>query len=275
MKEMTTNKERIAKLMGAEKYVIACAHLIPLPGATGYDREGGMKKIIKQALRDTQIFLDNGVTSIMFVNEADIPFYERLPIEGIAAFTSVVTTIVSQLNIKIPYGINSINDAGAGLCIANATGASFLRGNFAGVLASNQGIYISQACDLYRKKANLGMKQIDPPFFFHNLGNDHGHDLTERDPLSMAKSLAMDTYAQPHGWAISPEDLTMVQAVKKATPEFPVVACKSTNHENIKPLMEVFDGTIVASSMHEDGRLFAQVDPDRTKRFMDIFHSIK
>jgi predicted TIM-barrel enzyme len=39
--------------------------------------------------------------------------------------------------------------------------------------------------------------------------------------------------------------------------------------------MEVFDGTIVASSMHEDGKLFAQVDPDRTKRFMDIFHSIK
>ena len=153
---MTTNKERIAKLMGAEKYVIACAHLIPLPGSTGYDREGGMKKIVTRALRDTKIFLDNGVTSIMFVNEADIPFYERLPIEGIAAFTHVVTTVVSELNIKIPYGINSINDAGAGVRIALATGATFLRGNFAGVLASNQGIYTSQGCELYRKKSQFG-----------------------------------------------------------------------------------------------------------------------
>ncbi len=271
---MTTNKDRISKLMGAEKYVIACAHLIPLPGSTGYDREGGMKKIIARALRDTKIFLDNGVTSIMFVNEADIPFYERLPIEGVAAFTHVVTTVVKELNMKIPYGINSINDAGAGLCIALATGATFLRGNFAGVLASNQGIYTSQACDLYRKKANLGMKQEEPPYFFHNLGNDHGHDLTERDPLSMAKSLAMDIYAQPHGWAIAPDDLAMVESVKKATPDFPVVVCKSTNHDNLKSLMEVFDGTIVASSMHEDGKLFSQVDPDRTKRFMDIFRSV-
>ena len=272
---MTTNKERIAKLMGAEKYVIACAHFIPLPGATGYDREGGMKKVINRALRDTKILLDNGVTSIMFVNEADIPFYERIPGEGLAAFATVVNTVVNELNITLPYGINSINDAGAGLCIANATGATFLRGNFAGVLASNQGIYTTQACDLFRKKANLGMKQEEPPYFFHNLGSDHGADLTGRDPLSMAKSLAMDIYAQPHGWAMGPEDLDSVKAVKKATPEFPVVISKNTNHENLKPLMEIFDGTIVASSMHEDGKLFAQVDADRTKRFMDIFRTIK
>lgn len=271
---MKTNKERIAELMGAEKYVIACAHFIPLPGATGFDREGGMKKIIKRALRDTKILLENGVTSILFVNEADIPYYERLPGEGLAAFTTVVNTVVNQLDIKIPFGINSINDAGAGFCIANATGATFLRGNFAGVLASNVGIYTTQACDLYRKKSNLGMKQEEPPYFFHNLGNDHGTDLTGRDPLSMAKSLAMDIYAQPHGWAMAPDDLDMVRSVIKATPEFPVVISKSTNHDNLKSLMEIFDGTIVASCMHEDGKLFTQVDSDRTKRFMEIFRTI-
>jgi hypothetical protein len=271
---MQTHKQRIAELMGAEKYIIACAHFIPLPGATGYDRVGGMKKIIDRALRDTQILLDNGVTSILFVNEADIPFYERIPGEGLAAFTAVVNTVVSQLDIQIPYGINSINDAGAGFCIALATGATFLRGNFAGILASNQGIYTAQGCDLFRKKSNLGMEQNEPPYFFHNLGNDHGADLTGKNPLDMAKSLAMDIYAQPHGWAMAPEDLEMVKSVKAATPEYPVVISKSTNHENLKPLLEIFDGTIVASSLHEDGKLFAQVDPDRTKRFMDIFRSI-
>lgn len=54
---MTTNKERIAKLMGAEKYVIACAHLIPLPGATGYDREGGMVKRINKLCVTLKSFL--------------------------------------------------------------------------------------------------------------------------------------------------------------------------------------------------------------------------
>ena len=92
---MYTHKQRIAELMGAEKYVIACAHFIPLPGSTGYDRQGGMKKIIDRALRDTRILLDNGVTSILFVNEADIPFYERIPREGLAAFTAVVNTALT------------------------------------------------------------------------------------------------------------------------------------------------------------------------------------
>jgi len=271
---MLTNKKRIEKLMGSEKYIIACAHFIPLPGSPAYDREGGMKKIVKQALRDTKILLDNGVTSILFVNEADIPYYEHLPTEGVTAFTVVVKTVVNELDIKIPYGINSISDPTSGLCIANATGATFLRGTFAGVMANNPGLYITQACDLYRLKANLGMKQEDPPYFFHNLGSDHGYDLTGRDPLSQAKSLSHDVYAQPHGWAISPEDLDSVKAVKDATPDFPVVVSKSTNHENLKPLMEIFDGTIVASCMHEDGKLFSQVDPTRTKRFMDIFRSI-
>jgi membrane complex biogenesis BtpA family protein len=271
---MKSNKERISEMMGADKYVIACAHFIPLPGATGYDREGGMKKIIHRALRDTKILLDSGVTSILFVNEADIPFYERIPGEGLAAFTAVVNTVVSQLSINIPYGINSINDAGAGLCIALATGATFLRGNFAGILASNQGIYTAQGCDIFRKKANLGMQQEDPPYFFHNLGNDHGADLTGKDPLAMAKSLAIDIYAQPHGWAMAPDDLEMVKAVKAATPEFPVVISKSTNHDNLKPLLELFDGTIVASSLHEEGKLFGQVDAKRTQHFMDIFRSI-
>jgi len=271
---MTTNKERIAKLMGGEKYVIACAHLIALPGAPAYDRESGMKKIIKHALRDTKILLDNGVHSILFVNEADIPYYEHLPIEGIAAFTAVVNTVVNELDIKIPYGINSIFDASSGLAVANATGASFLRGNFAGVWATNYGLYVTQAPSFFRLKANLGMKQEDPPYFFHNIGGAVGADLTGKDALAQAKSIYADIHAQPHAWGIAPDDLDMVKAVKKATPDFPIVVAKSTKHENVKQLMEIYDGTIVASCMHEDGKLFAQIDPARAKRFMDIFRTL-
>lgn len=271
---MTTHRERIAGLMGAKKYIIACAHLLALPGAPAYDREGGVKKIINQVLRDTKILLDNGVTSVLFVNEADLPYKEHLSIEGVAVFTAVVNTVVSELEIKIPYGINCIADPTTGFSVALATGATFLRGNFAGVSATNQGIYTSHAVDLYRRKANLGMKQNDPPFFFHNLGSDHGHDMTERDSLGQAKSLKPDIHAQPHGWVMAPHNLDAVRAVKEATPEFPIIVAKSTKHETLKPWLEIFDGTIVASCLHEDGQLFAQVDPERTKRFMEIFRSI-
>lgn len=127
---------------------------------------------------------------------------------------------------------------------------------------------------MFRLKANLGRKQEDPPYLFNNIGNMAGYDLTGKDALAQAKSISMDIHAQPHAWAMAPDDLDLVKAVKKATPDFPIVIAKGTNHENVKQLMEVFDGTIMASCLHEDGKLFAQIDADRTKRFMDIFRTL-
>ena len=122
---------------------------------------------------------------------------------------------------------------------------------------------------------NLGMKQTDPPYFFHNIVGAVGADLTGKTALEQANSISKDIHAQPHAWGMAPDDLDKVREVKEATPDFPIVVAKSTNHDNLKTLMEVYDGTIVASCLHEGGKLFAQVDEDRTKRFMDIFHTIK
>ena len=271
---MTNYRKKIAKHMGAEKYVLACTHLIALPGAPSYDREGGMKKIINHALRDTKILLDNGVHSILFVNEADIPYLADLPTEGVAAFATVVNTVVSQLDIKVPYGINSIFDAAAGLAVANATGATFMRTTIFGVYATNYGIFSPKSPSLFRTRASLGYKQDEPPYFFNNIGNMAGYDLSGKDAVAQAKSIAADDYAQPHAFAMSPDNLDLVKSVKKAVPDFPLVIAKSTNHDNVKQFMEVFDGTIVASCLHEGGKLFAQIDADRTKRFMDIFRTI-
>ena len=271
---MTTYRELLAKHFGAEKYIIACAHLIGLPGSPAYDLEGGMDKIIKQALRDSKILLDNGVHSIMFVNEADIPYYANLPIEGVAAFATVVNTVVNELNIKIPYGINSIFDAKAGLAVAHATGATFMRGNFSGVMAAHFGLLLNQGPDFYRLKKNLGRNQFDPPYQLCNIGNMAGYNLTGQDEVAMALAMSHDTYAQPHAFAMAPDNLDKVKAVKEAVPEFPLVVAKGTNHDNVKQVMEVFDGTIMASCLHEDGKLFAQIDPERTERFMKIWRSI-
>ncbi len=271
---MINYKKKIAKHMGADKYVLACTHLIALPGGPAYDREGGMKKIISRALRDTKILLDNGVHSILFVNEADIPYLEHLPAEGVAAFATIVNTVVSQLDIKIPFGINSIFDATSGMAVANATGATFMRTTIFGVYATNYGLITPQAPSLFRMRANLGYKQEEPPYFFNNIGNMAGFDLTGKDVVAQAKSIAADDHAQPHGFAMSPDNLDLVKSVKKAVPDFPLVVAKSTSHENVKQIMEVFDGTIVASCLHEGGRLFGQIDADRTKRFMDIFRTL-
>ena len=37
---MATYRELLAKHFGAEKYIIACAHLIGLPGSPAYDLKG-------------------------------------------------------------------------------------------------------------------------------------------------------------------------------------------------------------------------------------------
>ena len=86
----------IRDLMGSDKYIIAAVHTLPLPGSPYYDREGGMKKIIARAKSDAKILADNGVQSFLFTNEADFPYVFRMPQEGVAAFSAVVSEVMAE-----------------------------------------------------------------------------------------------------------------------------------------------------------------------------------
>ncbi len=250
-------------LFGSSKYVIAAVHFLPLPGSPAYDREGGMRKIIERAKRDAHILVDQGVQALLFTNEADMPYVQHLPQEGIAAFVAAIQEV--KQNNSIPFGVNVLIDAMAGLSIAHATGASFIRGLFSGCYATNMGIIETQGPAVFRARANLGIEQ---PYFLHNLSSILGPQLVDRAPDAEAKSVIENTPVD--GFTLPACEPAIFQKVRAAAPDVPLVVGSGTSFTNALSLLENSDGVIVATCLRENGKLLNPVDSSRAEKFMNL-----
>ena len=97
------------------KAIIAMAHIGALPGAPGYDADGGVDKLIEGVLADVEKLQAGGVDAIMFGNENDRPYVLKAPPEGIAAFAAIVERVKPHL--KVPFGVNYLWDPAASVAI--------------------------------------------------------------------------------------------------------------------------------------------------------------
>src|SRR5262245_43209091 len=126
-------------LFTAPKPLIACIHLMPLPGSPCY--AGTMREVYDTALAEAEIFARYSIDGLMVENFRDIPFYPHaLPAETIAALTAVTRELVRIA--QAPVVVTALrNDAQAALAIATAAEADFIRVNVhMGTVVSDQGI---------------------------------------------------------------------------------------------------------------------------------------
>ena len=260
-------RQTFADLFRSSKYIIAAVHFLPLPGSPAYDREGGMKKIIQRAKRDAKILADHGVQALLFTNEADIPYVQRLPQEGIAAFTAATQEVMHDLSL--PFGLNVLIDAMAGFSIAHATGASFIRGLFSGCYVTNMGLIENQGPAVFRARANLGVRL---PYFIHNLSSILGPQLLDRSAEVEAKSIVESIPVE--GFTLPACESDCFLKVRVAAPDYPLIVGSGTSFKNVPTLLENSDGVIIATCLREDGKLLNPVDAARTEKFMRLVRPI-
>ena len=141
---------------GHAKLMIGMVHTLPLPGAPGYDRAGGMRPIVERALADAGALQDAGFHAVMFSNEFDMPYEMTMRRETIAAMTAVVMEARPQL--RVPYGVNMLIDPAASVAIAHATGARFVRAYLTGAFAGDFGLWQGRGAEVQRLKAAIGAR---------------------------------------------------------------------------------------------------------------------
>ena len=73
-----------------KRAVVSMCHMGALPGSPLYDSDGGIDKLIEDALSDIHKLQDGGVDAIMFGNENDRPYLLQATPESIAAYTAIV-----------------------------------------------------------------------------------------------------------------------------------------------------------------------------------------
>jgi len=262
--------KNLQEIFGADKPIIGMVHLIPLPGAPGYDFYG-MDAIIEKALADAKILEEGGVDGLMVENMWDHPYYvgEDVPPEEMTAQAVVAREVVKSTNL--PTGINVIHNGGKiTLSIAVASGAKFVRiCLLAGARVWDTGEFNHGcAAELLRLRKHLGAEHIK---IFADVDKKHsvpfpGIDLethilwTERylaDALIVSGKLT--------GWA---PELEKVKKAKGFARDTPVLVGSGTTAANVKDFLKYADGIIVGTDLKKEGVNENPVDISRVKKYM-------
>lgn len=258
---------KLSSLFGEKKPIIAMAHIPALPGTPRYDREAGLESIVDRVRMDIQHLVHGGVDAILFCNEDDRPYTFQADMEVVSAMTRVVTELRPK---SIPFGVDFLWDPKAALCIAAATGASFVREVFTGTYESDMGLWSPDAASIYRLRHNINADNI---LMFHNISPEFCSPLGNRTIAQRARSAVVSSLADvllvSGAMAGMEPDISMIEEAKRAVgDEVPVLLNTGAKAENIHSYLQAADGVIVGSSLKVNGYTWNPVDKERVKEFV-------
>ncbi|MGA9350507.1 MAG: BtpA/SgcQ family protein [Anaerolineae bacterium] len=266
----------LKEMFGVEKPIIGMVHLLPLPGAPGYDFYG-MEAVIEHALRDAEALISGGVDGLIVENMWDLPYYVgmEVPPEEMTAQAVAARAIVEA--VEVPVGINVIHNGGrVTLAIAVAAGADFIRVCLlTGARVWDTGeLDHGCAAELFRWRKNLGAEGIK---IFADVDKKHsvsfpGIDLAthiEWTEFYLADALIVSgkmTGAAP--------ELEKVRRAKELATR-PVLMGSGTTADNIAQFLKYADGAIVGTDLKVDGIAENPVDVERVKRYMEAVKAVR
>jgi membrane complex biogenesis BtpA family protein len=266
----------LKEMFGVEKPIIGMVHLLPLPGAPGYDSYG-MEAVIEHALRDAEALISGGVDALMVENMWDLPYYVgmEVPPEEMTAQAVAARAVVEA--VEVPVGINVIHNGGrVTLAIAVAAGADFIRVCLlTGARVWDTGEFDRGcAAELLRWRKNLGAEHIK---LFADVDKKHsvafpGIDLAthiEWTEFYLADALIVSgkmTGAAP--------ELEKVRRARKLATR-PILMGSGTTADNIAQFLQYADGAIVGTALKVDGIAENPVDVERVKRYVSEVRAVR
>ena len=255
------------------KPIIGMVHLPPLPGSPGYDRDGGIHKIIENVVEDARRLEAGGIDALQIENQFDKPF--PLPEDVGHEVVSVVTAAAAEVfrSVSIPAGVNiHLIAADQALAVALAVGAQWIRVfALANAYISTSGYVQAAGPRLLRYQREIGAEHILILGDFHV---KHGsHSIIADRPLGEqaldAEEAGADVIiATGFKTGVAP-DTENVREVQTSV-NVPVFLGSGLSITNADTLLPVIDGAIVGSTFKEDGKITQPVSIERVKRFMDV-----
>jgi membrane complex biogenesis BtpA family protein len=261
------------ELFPTRKPVIACVHLLPLPGAPLY--QGNMRQIYDTALADVAIFQRYPIDGLIVENFRDAPFYpHRLPPETVAALAAVTREVVGAA--RVPVGVNALrHDAQAALAIATASQAAFIRVNVhMGAVISDQGILQGMSHATLRLRAALRSSVL----IFADVGVKHATPLGERglglETRDLCERGLVDAVIVSGVWTGAETSLDDIALVRQHS-ALPVLLGSGATPENLPGVYGKVDGLIVGSTFKKDGQAENMVEESRVKAFTEARQALE
>ncbi|MBN1449359.1 MAG: BtpA/SgcQ family protein [Bacteroidetes bacterium] len=247
--------------------LIGMVHLLPLPGAPGYG--GSRMNILDRARRDAINLQNAGFDAVLVENYGDAPFARTDAGKHVTAdMTAVVCALLQE--IDIPIGVQVLrNDIDAGLAIAGATGAGFVRVNVhTGAMQTDQGVIEGRAHDTLRLRRCIDAMHV------HILADVFVKHAVPLAPTSI-RNAVRDTVERglADGIIISGSgtgeaaDLEDVRHATESTAA-PVYVGSGVRLETLAETLALAHGIIVGTAIKTGRITAAPVDPDASKEFV-------
>lgn len=258
----------LTKIFQTKNPIIGVVHLLPLPTSPRWD--GDLGKVIARAEQEATALAAGGVDGIIIENFFDAPFAkDRVDPAVVSAMTLIVQRLMSL--VMVPVGINVLrNDSHSALAIAACVGADFIRVNIlTGVMATDQGLIEGQAHELMRYRRELGVDIA----VLADVMVKHAHPIGKPDLATAVKETIERGLADGvilsgmrTGHPPSVEDLRIAREV---APNTPIFVGSGADWMNVKDLLPIADGVIVASSLKRGNDIHEPIDPLRVSQFVE------
>ncbi|HSL44471.1 MAG TPA: BtpA/SgcQ family protein [Anaerolineales bacterium] len=257
------------------KFLAAMIAVLPLPGSPLYD--GDDQRVINQALSDLEIYKQEGVDSIIFENDHDLPYIQPpLDEKGVALMTRIAKE--ARKRFDRPIGIQMLEAANiTSLEIAAEADLDYIRVEayvFAHVGGS--GVINGSAGKILRRRKELNAEHIK---VFADVKKKHGShsltiDLDIKDEIMQAEFFLVDgVIVTSQFTGLNPDKSDLIKA--KSVTKLPVLIGSGMTPENIGEYLPLADGFIVGSCFRKDGKFLEKLEPERLRQFMDVFLSAR
>jgi hypothetical protein len=254
-------------VIGVKKPIIAMCHLMAMPGDPGYDKKGGIQRILEMARKDMLALQKGGVDAIMFSNEFSLPYLTKVEPVTITCMARIIGELMPE--IKIPFGVNALWDPIASLDLAVAVGAKFIREVFTGAYAGDLGLWVTNCGSVVRHQHAIGAEDVKLLF---NIVPESANYLVNRDIVDIARSTVFN--AHPDALCVSgliagaETDTQILKEIKKTVPDTVVFVNTGVHLENVEEQLCIADGGIVGTTFKFEGVFENHVDEERVRAFM-------
>jgi hypothetical protein len=257
------------------KTLIAMIHVAALPGTPAHRLS--VREIVKQAVREAQVYRDCGVEALAIENMHDTPYLRgRVGPEIVAAMTAVGQAVKAASGL--PVGMQILAGANVeALAAAHVAGLDFIRAEgyvFAHV--ADEGIIESSAARLLRYRKAIGAEAVQ---IWADVKKKHSAHAITAD-VSLGATAEAVEFMRGEAVIITgnvtgdpPQAADLREA--RAHCRLPVYLGSGLTPANLPNLYAAADGFIVGSYFKEQGYWANPIDPARVRALVEALQALK
>lgn len=257
---------KLQEILGAEKPVVAMMHAKAMPGRPLHDTAAGMRGIREGLMRDLEVLQSCGVDALLFCNEQDLPYQLEVGPEVVAGMAAVIGEL--RPHIDLPFGVDLAWDAIAGLSVARATGAAFVRSVVTGVYDTDMGLMAPRYGDIAAFQHNIGADNVA---LFAHMTPEFGESVSGR---SLSNRVRGATFMGVDALLVSglhtglEVEADILSEAKSAAGDTPVLVSSGVTVDSVDEILRTADGVIVGTSLKDDGDTWKPMNRDRVSAFV-------